>query len=359
MHCKINKRIEGLAGPSFHESRGIPQVEVRVDGQRFDDLARLFCASLNRKRFLAIVAGIAAPAALSEDGAAKKHKKRNRSNGGGDVDPQGAVPVVCSGACTKDAECPESPDCMCDLETNRCQTVLCGGVCDDERPCQNLPGCTCVQVAENLSLCETATCGNVCSKGECGDVEDDSCVCDNETNLCVTIACFGTCADNAECAEKCACFFGSDVDVANAAEVEAATLGAEGVPAGACGACIGAGDPCNASTECCGQLVCRGSGEGPSQEGEFAGTCQRKPKPKPDKDRCGKHGQSCRRDNDCCAQAVCFKGKCGEKDSHCHNDSECAQGYSCQGGPLAPGHRRCRKNGRRNRNRRNKNGDKR
>jgi hypothetical protein len=353
-----------------------------VDGQRFDDLARVLSARLNRKGFLALVAGVAAPTALSADVTAKKHKRRNRGNGGGGAAPQGFDEAVCSGECTKDAECPDSPDCMCDLETNRCQTVLCGGSCLKDDDCQDLPGCTCqfINGPENPGACGTETCSYYCNKGECrsGQPEGDSCVCDFETDTCVTIACPGFCEDNADCQEQgqedCACFFGSNVDVTSAAEVAAAVarrpgpagpggLGAEGGsgptgPTGpVCGACLLSGAACNASTECCGQLVCRDAGNGPSQEGIFvAGTCQRKPKPK---DRCSKHGGTCHSDHDCCAQGVCFKGECGEKDTHCHNDSECARGYRCQGGPLSPGHRRCRKNGRRNRNRRNANGKKR
>jgi hypothetical protein len=323
--------------------RGVSQVEGRVDGHRFDNLARLFSAPLNRKRFLAIIAGASASAALSDEGTAKKRKKRNRGNGGdGNVDPQGANGGVCSGFCTKDAECPDSPECICDLETNRCQTVLCGGVCDNERPCQNLTGCTCVQVAGNLSLCQTATCGSSCEKGECNNVEGDSCVCDFETDLCVTIACPGSCQDNADCAEvgqdNCVCFLGAEVDVA-------AAVGSEGVdPAGSCGACLGAAAECNASTECCGQLVCQ------------AGRCQRKPKPKPKKkERCAGSGKACSQDPGCCAQAICYRGQCGEKDTHCDSDNECARGYSCVGGRLTGGHRRCRRNGRKPpRNRRNR-----
>ncbi len=317
-----------------------------MDGQRFDNLARLFGASLNRKGFLAIIAGIAAPAVLSDDVAARKRKSRNRDNGGGNVEQQGIDGGECSGFCAKDADCLDSPDCICDLETNRCQTVVCGGECLKTSDCQDFPACTCILINGPLEpgACGIdETCEGFCTKGVCNnDPQGNSCVCDFDSNLCVTIACPGFCEVNGDCQKQgqadCACFFGSGVDVTSAAEVEAATsgsggLGTEGVPAAVCGTCLGAGLPCNGSTECCGQLVCRAPGDGLAQEGGAIGTCQHKPKPKPKKDRCGKHGHSCRRDNDCCAQAVCFKGKCGEKDSHCHNDSECAQGYSCQGGP--------------------------
>jgi hypothetical protein len=423
--------------PLFRESRGIPRVEGRMDGQRFDNLARLFSAPLNRKGFLAVLAGIAAPAALGDDGAAKKRKRQKRSSGGGDVEPQGIVGDVCSGFCTKDADCLESPDCICDLDTNRCQTVLCGGSCVKDADCGDLPGCACIvlDIPTDLRACGTPTCDGFCNKGLCrsGQPEGDSCVCDFATNTCATIACPGFCNDNADCTEQgeanCVCF---PLDSAGAR----AGVGMEGEPpAGACGACLGEGAACNASTECCsplacdessgecvtvacpgrcndnddclaqgqdqcacilsitrlaadaldvgaegeagacgecrgvgasctvtseccGQLVCDGGADFGASGAVGDGACRPKPKPKP-KDRCHKHGQSCRRDNDCCAQASCYKGKCGEKDTHCHNDSECAQGYRCQGGPLSPGHRRCRKNGRRNRNRRNKNGSKR
>jgi hypothetical protein len=300
---------------------------------------------------------------------------------------------VCGGFCDKDADCPEVEDCICDESENRCVTQTCGGSCTKTADCQDLPGCSCEFPANGLAVggegeplgqCVTATCGGFCEKdADCPEVA--GCVCDESENECVTItcaglcfkdadcpdlencsctinisptrvgaegiipgscvseACPGDCSSNPDCTEQgegnCVCFFGVGVDVASASEVAA-----EGDNGGSCGACLAQGAACDASTECCGQLVCD------------AGRCQRKRKPN---DRCHKHGGSCRRDNDCCAQAVCFKGKCGEKDTHCKNDSECAQGYRCQGGPLSPGHRRCRKNGRRGRNRRNARGKKR
>jgi hypothetical protein len=411
-----------------------------VDGQRFDDMARLFSARLNRKGFLAIIAGVAAPAALSDDGAAKKRKSRNRGRRGNeDLEPEGIDGAVCSGSCSKSADCPDSPGCICDPDTNRCTTVLCGGECLKDSDCQDLPGCSCLFDGigpEDPGYCGTATCSYFCFKGECSsgrDVEGDSCVCDFNTDFCVTISCPGFCDDNTDCTDQgeanCVCFLGDNVAAragvgaegepppgscgaclgegaacdasteccsplacdessgecvtvacpggcndnddcleqgqdqcacilfVNRLAADALDVGAEG-ESGACGECRGAGDPCTVTTECCGQLVCDGGADFGASGAVGDGTCRPKPKPKP-KDRCHKHGQSCRRDNDCCAQATCYKGKCGEKDTHCNNDRECAQGYRCQGGPLSPGHRRCRKNGRRNRNRRNKNGNKR
>jgi hypothetical protein len=400
-----------------------------VDGQRFDDMARLFSARLNRKGFLAIIAGVAAPAALSDDGAAKKRKSRNRGRRGNqDLEPEGIDGAVCSGSCTKTADCPDSPGCICDPDTNRCKTVLCGGACVEDADCGDLPGCTCQSVGLQVNQCGMATCNEICEKGECSQVPGDSCVCDFETNLCVTVNCPGFCEDNADCTgqgqDNCVCFLGDAVGAEGPAPptgscgaclgqgaacdasteccgqlvcdessgecvpeacpggcndnddclaqgqdqcacilsitrlaADALDVGAEG-EAGACGECRGVDDPCTVTSECCGQLVCDGGADFGASGAVGDGTCRPKPKPKP-KDRCHKHGQSCRRDNDCCAQATCYKGKCGEKDTHCNNDRECAQGYRCQGGPLSPGHRRCRKNGRRNRNRRNKNGNKR
>lgn len=314
-----------------------------MDGQRFDDLARVLSATLNRKGFLAIIAGVAAPAALSDAGAARKRKPRNRGNGGnGDVDPEGANGGACSGFCTKDAECPDSPDCICDLETNRCQTVLCGGSCLKDGDCQDFPGCSCFGAdgPENPGACGIDdVCQGFCNKGLCARTEGDSCVCDSASDLCVTIACPGFCEDNDDCTEQgadnCVCFLGVDV---------VAPVGVEGVePSGACGACLGAAAECSASTECCGQLVCQ------------AGRCQRKQKPKKRKKRCASSGKDCTQDLGCCAQAICYRGQCGEKDTHCDSDNECARGYSCVGGRLTGGHRRCRRNRRKPpRNRRNR-----
>jgi hypothetical protein len=126
--------------------------------------------------------------------------------------------------------------------------------------------------------------------------------------------------------DQCVCFTGGDT----ALEIRAAATGT-------CSECLGTGATCLASTECCGQLSCPDSG-----------ICGLKPQPPRD---CHKHGQSCNRDSDCCAQGICYRGKCGEKDTHCNNDGECAKGYRCQGGPLSPGHRRCRRSGHRRHNR--------
>jgi hypothetical protein len=273
-----------------------------------------------------------------------------------------------------------------------------------------------VQVAGNLSLCQTETCGNHCEKGQCGEVEGDSCVCDLERNLCVTIACPGFCEDNADCTEQgqdnCVCFFGPGVNVTDV------SIAGPAAP-GSCGTCLPAGHECDASTECCGQLVCdldtnlcvtvscpgscqdnadcteqgaddcvcffgvgvdvtdvsiegldgrcdtclpngqtcNASTECCGQLVCLNGRCQQKPqpKPKPKRDRrCHKHGQSCTGDNNCCGQGICFGGKCGEKDTHCDHDSECARGFVCVGGRDTGGHRRCRRRGRNVRRKKNR-----
>jgi hypothetical protein len=223
-------------------------------------------------------------------------------------------------------------------------TVTCGGDCAKDTDCPTLAGCFCeisdsVQRvgAEGLQLpgqCRTAVCGGPCVKDS--DCEPATgCVCDENEGLCITVGCGGTCQANSDCPEDdgCVCFLG--VNTADAVAVDAVI--AEGFIA-QCGACRTTGQSCAASSECCGQLVCLSGG-----------TCGHKPRPKPNR-RCHKHGGSCHSDHDCCAQGSCYKGQCGEKDTHCNNDGECAQGYRCVGGPLAPSHRRCRKNGRRKRN---------
>ena len=202
MSHKTHERFGGLVGPSFHGLRDVSGVEDRMDGQRFDELARLFSAPLNRKRFLAIYRRLAsASAALSDDGAAKKRKKRNRGNGGdGNVDLQGANGGACSGFCTKDVECPDSPDCICDLDTNRCQTVLCGGECLKDIDCGELARVHLRAGRRKFAAVRDRDLRQVLAqKGQCGDVAGDSCVCDFETDLCVTIACPGLCEDNADC----------------------------------------------------------------------------------------------------------------------------------------------------------------
>lgn len=370
-----------------------------MDGQRFDDIARFLGASLNRKRFLTLVAGIVAPAGLATSGhnslARNGKRRKRRGNGvsvqGGDNPVCAALcsgsvpnpqfcggfgncgsdedciaqdpnrPICCTtapgcggageGACCSEAtcvgDCTTSEDCgeSCACLDGSC-APFCPGNCDgDPEVCNEIPGgeddCLCPNGACRCTDGVCRTCEGACTKDlDCEDLP--GCVCIIEagasSGACGTPdACPGLCQNNATCedlgGDACVCFLGNDVNVAAAVQ-------AEGVPPnGACGECLGIGVFCDASTECCGQLVCQN------------GACQRKRKPK---DRCHKHGGSCHRDNDCCAQAVCYKGKCGEKDTHCHNDRECAQGYRCQGGPLAPNHRRCRKNGQRKRNRRNR-----
>jgi hypothetical protein len=149
----------------------------------------------------------------------------------------------------------------------------------------------------------------------------------------------GFCNANAECTARgdpdCVCFEGRP----NAQVVPAAEFGF-------CETCRTTGASCRGSNECCGQLVCEGVAEaGASGANGPAGSCRAKRPPPPR--RCRRHGQSFHRDGECCAQGQCYQGTCGEKDTHCHNDRECARGYRCQGGRLSPGHRRCRKNGKR------------
>ena len=214
--------------------------------------------------------------------------------------------------CRKDSDCSDTPGCTCNTTTHQCVTVGCGGPCQEESDCPDLTGCMCV-------IPEGETIG-----------------------FCVTQVCPGTCSSNEDCVsglDDCVCFLGPGVDVA--------AVHAEGpAPEGDCAECLGLDEPCNASSECCGQLVCV-----PNSQSPGLGFCE--PKPKPDHHHhCQKHGQRCHRDNDCCAQGTCYRGKCGEKDTHCHHDNECARGYHCVGGNLSAGHRRCRRNGHHKKHRR-------
>ena len=362
-----------------------------MDGRRFDDLTRLFGISLTRKRFVGFVGGLLGAETLaspSDVAAANKGRKQRRGRGRG-VGSQGE-PGVCNGFCEKDADCPDVADCVCDESENRCVTLACGGTCAKTADCQNLAGCFCSLPSGRevegegalLGECVTDACGGFCDKGLCPD--SPGCICDESTNQCVTVACGGSCFKDADCPnlegcsctvnvdpsrvgaegeppgtcvaaacpgdctsnpdcteqgdDTCVCFLGPDVDVAAVVQAEGVDLD------GACGVCRGAGQSCDASTECCGQLVCQ------------AGRCQRKQKPKkPKKERCASSGKACSQDQGCCAQAICYRGECGEKDTHCDSDNECARGYSCVGGRLTGGHRRCRRNRRKPpRNRRNR-----
>jgi hypothetical protein len=266
------------------------------------------------------------------------------------------APVCAADLCEKDSDCANSPGCLCNTTTDLCEATTCAGGCFKDSDCPDFAGCVC-----NLSLnSELQAQGSGVPPGQCGTretcggpcVKDSDCafttgcVCDEATEQCVTATCPGSCTTNDNCTVRgqdgCACFLG--VNTADAAAVDAVVAQGEG---GACGLCRGSGETCTASSECCGQLVCEPSGASATGILTGTGTCQHKPKPHK---RCKKHGQGCQADRDCCAQGTCYKGQCGEKDTHCNNDGECARGYRCQGGPLAPGHRRCRKNGRKRRN---------
>jgi hypothetical protein len=363
-----------------------------MDDQRFDQLTRLLGSGVSRKGFLrlltgATVAGVAV-VATERPAPAKRHK-----GGGKGPKPQGEA---CGGDCTTDDDCGENSDCVCDTRSGTCAILTCGGTCANTDECrqQGLAGCICFFPAgarrtgaegEELGLCATELCGGECSKpSDCSDTPGctcdttthqcvtvgcggpctkdsdcpdlSGCICDLTTGFCVTEICPGDCSTNEGCAsggDECVCFLGSGVDVAAAPAGPRGPQGPgpEGLtgptgPTGACGECLGNGDPCNASTECCGQLVCE-----PNSQSPALGFCQLKPKPKPH-NHCQKHGQSCHRDNDCCAQGSCYRGKCGEKDTHCHHDNECARGYHCVGGNLSASHRRCRRNGHHKKNRR-------
>jgi hypothetical protein len=377
-----------------------------MDSQRFDELTRLLGVSLTRKRALAFLAGVLAPLAVADrpEGIAAKGKRqagrrrrraRRRGNGGVDAqggiicgtpcedvsdcgscdaavcfDPEeengvavagvnGATGVClseCDSLCFSDEDCAGLPgNCTCFEEHCLCDQVCgdaCGGACFSDGDCTDAPGCVCtvdnpgrVGAEGGIGQCVTVCAGTCLKDADCADVPD--CACLIPTGQTIGVCgqpeqCPGDCASNAECREQgrndCVCFLG--VDTVNDEAV--ARVVAEG-NGGLCGECRGGGQSCDASTECCGQLVCRG------------GRCQRKPTPKKRKQRCAKHGHGCTQDAGCCAQAICYRGKCGEKDTHCDSDRECARGYTCVGGRLTGGHRRCRRQGRRRpRNRRNR-----
>jgi hypothetical protein len=366
-----------------------------MDDQRFDQLTRLLGSGLSRKRFLrlltgATVAGVAV-VAMERPGPAKRHKGRGKG-----PKPEGEA---CGGDCTTNEDCSGTSDCVCDTSAGSCAILTCGGTCANTEECrqQGLAACECVFPAREaklgtegeLGLCGTEACFGPCSKDtDCGLTF--GCICDTTTNQCVTVGCGGPCTKSSDCPElsgcdcvipegdafgfclpqtcpgncgdnracasggdECVCFLGSGVDVAAAPAGPRGPQGPgqEGLtgptgPTGACGECHTVGDSCNATTECCGQLVCELNSQSPD-----LGFCQLKPKPKPHH-HCQKHGQSCHRDNDCCAQGSCYRGKCGEKDTHCHHDNECARGYHCVGGNLSASHRRCRRNGHHKKHRR-------
>ena len=304
-----------------------------MDEQRFDALTRLLGVSGSRKRFLAALGGIAAPALLAMRAntpvAARKRRMKRATPGSGDTGAQ----ETCGSICTQDSHCPNQ--CACNVTNGLCQA--CGTFCANDADCQG--DCRCID-----SFCVTGCPGECQSDDDCGIFSDDcACIlniCACPTGTCdVDDTCPGACAENGECAAQgangCVCFLG--VDTADAELV--ARVNAEG-PGGACRACLGEGDDCIASSECCGQLVC----------GED-GRCRQKPG-NANPGGCKPQGGSCQRDSDCCdGQAACYKGRCGEKNTDCRNDGDCAPGYRCQGGPLSQNHRRCRKNGRRRRNR--------
>jgi hypothetical protein len=347
-----------------------------MDDRRFDELTRFLGVSVSRKRFLAFVTGIVAPVALV-DGIAdvdaknkKKAKKRRRARQDDGVGSQGNGNGTCGSACDPNEpdQCLNcSPQGVCigvvvagvgaegEPPTGRC-AARCTEFCDFSNgdPCDFLgqgDNCICIGnsfeattegLPEGCFCFDGCRCEGSCSKkkSECPDVP--GCVCDDtfeEPGVCTT--CPGACENNPQCTEQgaddCVCFFGSGVDVTD--------VSIEGL-AGRCGTCLANGQRCNASTECCGQLVC------------LNGTCQQKPpepKPRPKRERrCHKHGQSCTGDNNCCGQGICFGGKCGEKDTHCDHDNECARGFVCVGGRDTGGHRRCRRRGRNVRRKKNR-----
>jgi hypothetical protein len=257
---------------------------------------------------------------------------------------------TCGGTCIKDSDCSNRAEgCLCDIDPTTgdglCVTVSCAGACSKDADCPTLDGCFCAS-----GTCQTICAGRCLKTSDCADLPN--CVCNLPPGGPVAGAgilpgscgapniCPGVCDNNAQCtqqgADSCVCFLGAGVNVA-----DVSSEGSNGL----CGECHTLNHVCNASTECCGQLVC------------LNGTCQRKPTPPASgrrARRCNKHGKSCHADHDCCAQGVCYHGKCGEKDTHCDTDGECARGYSCVGGDLTGSHKRCRKNGRRRKNKRGK-----
>ncbi|MDF3039838.1 MAG: hypothetical protein K0Q71_2544 [Thermomicrobiales bacterium] len=369
-----------------------------MDAHRFDELTRLLGVSLTRKRSLAFLASaLLAPmlAAAPETIVAKPRRRRKRRPGYGGVAAQGgeicgtpcetandcgscdaavcfnpdeqnglliegingATGVClseCDSLCFSDEDCAGLPGtCNCFEEHCLCDQVCgnsCGGACFSDGDCADSPGCVCTVNnparvgAEGAGQCVTVCAGSCLKDADCADTPDCACLIPTgqTTGACgQPEQCPGDCADNAECREQgqgpCVCFLG--VDTVN--EEVVAKVVAEG-NGGLCGECRGNGRSCDASTECCGQLVCRN------------GACARKRKPR-SKKRCAKHGRKCTQDAGCCGQAICYRGKCGEKDTHCDSDRECARGYTCVGGRLTGGHRRCRRQGRRRpRRRRNR-----
>jgi hypothetical protein len=320
-----------------------------MDSQRFDDLTRRMVLPVNRKQFVALIGGLFAAKSLATTAAtssAKRRGKKQRPGASGSVSAGGGqtggttCAEVCTGQqpspqCLSPSICSSSENCPPDFPVccmvgscgspgeGTCCALTCGGACLKDSDCPALAGCVCELPARRVA-------GQGALVGQCG-----------------TVTCPGSCTTNQNCTahgqDSCVCFLG--VNTADAALVDAVVAQGTG---GNCGDCRGSGEACEASTECCGQLVC--DPPAAAAEGILTGqgTCRHKPKPSK---RCKKHGQGCQRDGECCAQGSCYKGKCGENDTHCKNDGQCARGYRCQGGPLAPGHRRCRKNGARRRNR--------
>jgi hypothetical protein len=367
-----------------------------MDAHRFDELTRLLGVSLTRKRALAFLTGAVAPLTLaaSPEAHAKRRRKRRRADAGlaaqggiicgtpcesvsdcgscdaavcFDPDDQNGVMVEgvngatgvclseCDSLCFSDEDCAGfAGSCTCFEEHCLCDEVCgdtCAGACFSDGDCADAPGCVCtvntparVGAEGIVGQCVTVCAGTCLKDADCADAQDCACLIPTgqTTGVCgQPEQCPGDCATNAECRQQgqgnCVCFLGVDtIDEEAVARVIAEGNG------GLCGECRGGGQSCGASTECCGQLVCRN------------GACARKRKPQR-KTRCAKHGHGCTQDAGCCAQAICYRGKCGEKDTHCKSNRECARGYTCAGGRLTGGHRRCRRQGRRRpRNRRNR-----
>lgn len=292
-----------------------------MDGQRFDDLARLVATGLPRRRLLGMIVG-----GLGMVGA-------RTGSVGAQTDCLGyAVPCVDSElSCCEGLTCDgQSGICLlvpsvcievgfaCGLpgdDTACCDEVACvDGLCGDPLPPCAAVGDPCTDPIE--------CCDGICADGTCVACRRPFEVCDDDNPCCPGLPC----GENGECQS---CFVAG---TPCAADAECCHGTCE---AGTCAPCSEEGVACSSHSECCSDTCFQG----------ICANCRRHPQPCGDgccSGTCGQAGHTtvchdclaaerpCTEDGQCCSSR-CEDGACGQSQcahaGHCNVDESCFEGW--------------------------------
>src|SRR6476661_1007010 len=284
-----------------------------MDGQCFDDLARLIGSGATRRRVLQALAGGVGSFLLGNNPARAQCTNPDTCQ----ADSECCLGYACdapSSTCTEVLPDPCGSDGVsCASDADCCIGSCIGGICQ----CQAAGGpCT---VASECCLLDGQT---MCINGACGTCHTDGAVCTATADCCQGECFQGVCAtcrgDSSPCADPSECCNG---DCFN----------------GICVSCRQTGNPCDAGHVCCGGfcvggacVTCKDSGSACADASEccsgdcYNGACAA----------CRPPGAQCTDGTTCCGAAGCVHGVCtgcGPLEVPCPDYANCCIG-ECVGG---------------------------